>query len=101
MKLELSKVEREDISMMEWKDKNVLVIGTGISGIAASDLLVDVGANVILFDANEAIDKEVVKRKLKTAENVQIEVGELEEKEKEKIEYVVISPGVPIDFCGH
>lgn len=97
MKLELSKVEREDISMMEWKDKNVLVIGTGISGIAASDLLVEVGANVILFDANEAIDKEVVKRKLKTAENVQIEVGELEEKEKEKIEYVVISPGVPID----
>ena len=43
---------------MEWKEKNVLVVGTGISGIAATDLLMEVGANVILFDANEAIDKE-------------------------------------------
>lgn len=83
--------------MMEWKDKKVLVIGTGISGIAATDLLVEVGANVILFDANEAIDKEIVKGKLRSAGNVQIIVGELEEKDKEAIEYVVISPGVPID----
>lgn len=83
--------------MMEWKDKNVLVIGTGISGIAATDLLMEVGANVILFDANEAIDKEVVKGKLKKSEGVQIAVGELEKTDKEKVEYVVISPGVPID----
>ena len=32
---------------MEWSEKKVLVVGTGVSGIAATDLLVEVGANVV------------------------------------------------------
>ena len=38
---------------MEWSEKKVLVVGTGVSGIAATDLLVEVGANVVLFDGNK------------------------------------------------
>ena len=82
---------------MEWKDKKVLVIGTGISGIAASDLLMEVGAKVILFDANEATDCDTVKAKLKKSEGVQLIVGTLEPDIRDLVEYVVISPGVPID----
>ena len=55
---------------MEWKEKNVLVIGTGISGIAATDLLIQVGAKVFLFDGNEEIKEE---------ERVEIIVKALEE----------------------
>ena len=38
---------------MELSGKNVLVVGTGISGIGAVKLLNQVGANAILYDGNE------------------------------------------------
>ena len=41
---------------MDIRDKNVLVFGSGISGIAASRLLLREGADVILYDGNEKLD---------------------------------------------
>ena len=34
---------------MDWKDKKVLVFGSGISGISACELLERSGADVVLF----------------------------------------------------
>ena len=51
---------------MEWSEKTVIVIGTGISGIAATDLLVEVGASVILYDGNDKLNPEDIKAKLKS-----------------------------------
>ena len=84
---------------MEWKEKNVLVIGTGISGIAATDLLIQVGAKVFLFDGNEEIKEEDVKGKLQSQEGVRVLLGEasLTQEVRNVIDVVVISPGVPID----
>ena len=82
---------------MNWNDKNVLVIGTGVSGIAAADLLIQVGAKVILFDGNEQVKKEAIETKLRMPEKLTIVIGTLEKEMKEAIEYVVLSPGVPID----
>ena len=42
---------------MEFTEKKVLVFGTGISGVAAANLLENAGAEVILFDGNEKLDK--------------------------------------------
>lgn len=82
---------------MEWNGKKILVIGTGVSGIAATDLLVEVGATVVLFDANEAVDQNTIKEKLKAKEHVEIVVGTLKDEQKEQVSHVVLSPGVPID----
>jgi len=82
---------------MEWKGKNVLVVGTGISGIAATDLLVEVGARVFLYDANEQLKEEEIKKKLQCAEGVTVILGELGKEIRASLHYVVISPGVPID----
>lgn len=82
---------------MEWKGKKVFVVGTGISGIAAADLLVEVGADVILYDGNEELNPEDIKSKLKDDKNVQIVLGTVSDALKTEFEYVVISPGVPID----
>ena len=82
---------------MQWSGKNVLVIGTGVSGIAATDLLVEEGASVVLFDANEAVDQNAIEEKLKVKEQVEIVVGTLSDFQKEKVTHVVLSPGVPID----
>lgn len=82
---------------MEWNGKKVLVIGTGVSGIAATDLLVQVGAEVLLYDGNEKLKVEEIRKKLTTDENVEIIVGELSKEKIETITHVVVSPGVPID----
>lgn len=84
---------------MEWKEQTVLVIGTGISGIAATDLLVEVGASVILFDGNVELHAEEIKAKLKSDQGVKIVLGSdsLTKEVRDQVEKVVISPGVPID----
>jgi len=46
---------------MNVKGKQVLVFGSGISGVAASCLLLKKGATVVLYDSNEALDKEDIK----------------------------------------
>ena len=43
---------------MDFKDKKVLVFGSGISGIGACELLEKSGATVILFDGNEKLHEE-------------------------------------------
>lgn len=82
---------------MDWKEKKVFVIGTGISGIAATDLLVQVGAEVTLYDGNHELQEETIRKKLKASENVNIVIGSCSDELKKQIDYVVISPGVPID----
>ena len=45
---------------MELKGKKVLVFGAGKSGIGAADLLGSVGAQPVIYDGNENLDKEAV-----------------------------------------
>lgn len=82
---------------MELQDKEVLVIGTGISGIGAARLLLQVGARPVLFDGNDKLDIEEIRKKLEGVEGIRIVLGEVPEEMKEKIDLLVISPGVPID----
>lgn len=77
---------------MDWKEKKVFVIGTGISGIAATDLLVQVGAEVTLYDGNKELEEETVRKKLKYSENVNIVIGECPDEAKKQNNYVVVSP---------
>lgn len=81
---------------MKVTGKYVLVIGTGKSGIAASGLLVKQGANVILFDGNEELNKEEIQSKVDSS--VMVVLGTLPSELEEKIELLVLSPGVPIDI---
>jgi len=81
---------------MTLENKNVFVVGTGKSGIAACNLLNQKGANTILFDQNKDLDASEVSKKIKG--NVKIVLGELTDEIKEQIELVVLSPGVPVDL---
>ena len=75
-----------------------LVFGSGISGIGASQLLEQVGAQVILYDGNTALDPEALKKQI--GENTQAEVilGTLSEEVMKTLDLVVMSPGVPTDL---
>ena len=76
--------------------KNVLVIGTGKSGVAASNLLVKQNANVILFDGNAGLDKTQIESKVDS--KVCVVLGSLSEEQEAGIDLLVLSPGVPVDI---
>ena len=78
---------------MELQDKEVLVIGTGVSGIGAAGLLLQVGARPVLFDGNKKLDIEEIRKKLAGEEGIRIVLGEITDEMKGNIDLLVISPG--------
>lgn len=78
--------------------KNVLVFGSGISGIGACKLLEQVGCQVILYDGNTALDPTKLKEQLGTETKAEIILGDLSEDVIQTIDLVVMSPGVPTDL---
>ena len=78
--------------------KNVLVFGSGISGIGACKLLEQVGRQVILYDGNTVLDPAKLKEQLGTETKAEIILGDLSEDVIQTIDLVVMSPGVPTDL---
>ena len=83
---------------MNFENKNVLVYGTGISGISAVSLLESVQAKVILYDENTKLAKEQIRKKLSKTSNAKIVLGVLSEDVINTLDMVVLSPGVPTDI---
>lgn len=78
--------------------KKVLVVGSGISGIAAAGLLKRAKAKPVLFDSNEKLTPADLQAKLTDAEDVECFTGALPAEKEAEIEVVVLSPGVPVDI---
>ena len=81
---------------MDLKGKKVLVFGSGISGESAAELLDREGAAVILYDGNEKLDAEEIKKKM--PENVRVVLGAFPEEMLDGLDLTVMSPGVPTDL---
>lgn len=79
-------------------NKNVLVYGSGISGISAASLLESVQAHVIVYDENDKLTKEQVRERLGTDSKAKIVLGVLSEQVIRTLDLVVLSPGVPTDI---
>ena len=82
---------------MDLKDKRALIIGSGKSGIAAAKLLYGVGAKSVLFDSNEKLDVEEIRKQLTDVSDVEIYAGSLPREAEEGAELLILSPGVPVD----
>lgn len=82
---------------MDLENKKVLVVGTGISGIAATKLLNRHNAEVILLDSNEKLCENDVRGKMPEGTQAQIVIGRLPKEMIPVIDLVVLSPGVPTD----
>jgi UDP-N-acetylmuramoylalanine--D-glutamate ligase len=78
--------------------KKVLVVGSGISGVAATELLKKQGKEVILFDGNKELEIAALREKHPAFADVEIILGELSKADMERIELAVLSPGVPTDI---
>jgi UDP-N-acetylmuramoylalanine--D-glutamate ligase len=80
---------------MDVKDKKVLVLGAGKSGIASAAFLADRGATVALHDKKDIETWTPAARELKETHNVGLIGGDLPSWLLDQIDLVVISPGVP------
>lgn len=80
-------------------DKRFLVFGTGISGIAAAELLLRNGGQVLLYDGNGQLDKEEIREKSDIFKDIEIILGELKEEALKDLDVAVLSPGVPTDLA--
>lgn len=90
---------------MELEGKKVLVAGTGISGIGAANLLTEAGIETILYDGNEALNKEEIRQRVKYP--VEVILGELTDEMIQAFDLMVLSPGISVNapfvqkFKGH
>ena len=82
---------------MDLENKKVLVVGTGISGIAATKLLNRHNAKVVLLDSNDQLTEQDVRSKMPEGTEAEIVIGRLPEDVIASLDLVVLSPGVPTD----
>lgn len=75
-----------------------LVVGTGISGTAAAELLLTKGCRVYLYDGNEALDTASFYQKNPRLQEVTLWLGSVPEEVLSTIDIAVLSPGVPLDI---
>lgn len=82
---------------MELQGKKVLVVGSGISGMGALEALHHAGAVPVLFDGNDKLTVEDIRKKIKPGIEAEIEIGMLSEMTADTTELMILSPGVPTD----
>ncbi len=83
---------------MNIEEQKILVAGTGISGIAATKLLLEKHADVTLYDGNKELDVNSLYEKNPFLKNVPLILGELQEEQMKAFSIAVLSPGVPTDL---
>ena len=62
------------------------------------NLLENAGAEVVLFDGNEKLDKAHVLENFTESKTPELYVGVLPEEVEKELDLVVLSPGVPVDL---
>lgn len=82
------------IDRSRWEGKNILVIGAGISGFAASRVAKNLGANVVLSDAKS--DLEIDESIAKTLDGIKIKLGSQTSELLDGIDRIIVSPAVPL-----
>ncbi len=87
--------------MIEVRNRRVIVVGTGKSGIGSAVLLERHGALPVLYDGNEKVDIESVKalmrERLGYDTRAEFYIGAFAKEIIEGVELAVLSPGVPVD----
>ena len=79
---------------MRYSNQNVAVLGAGLSGMAAALLLKSEGANVTVLDSAE--ENKLLKSTIDNlrAQNIRVVCGPAADKNADKFDFVVASPGI-------
>jgi len=79
------------------KDKKVLVLGMGTSGLSAAHLLRSKGARVTIGEKNDTKEMQDKQRKL-AKEGIEVILGPHPKKLLQNQDLIVISPGIPLEI---
>lgn len=79
---------------MQWIGKKFIVAGTGLSGIAATNLLLFEGAKVYLYDGNEQLEKEKVLEQFYDTSQITLVLGTIPEEILSEVSALILSPGI-------
>lgn len=82
---------------MDFKNKKILVIGGGKSGIASINLLQELGADVDFLDGNLQFNIPELLGKINKPDELGFHLGELPDELIGDYDLGVVSPGVPLD----
>ena len=85
-------------TQMDLKQKKVLVVGTGISGIAAAELLASNGISFEVYDGNKKLSESDIRAKAEVFSDCAVMTGTLPQEACPRYSYAVLSPGVPTDL---
>ncbi len=66
------------------RDKKILIVGAGISGVGAAKLLLDAGSRPVLYDGNSGLPKETVRSGFGDSNGLRIVFGELPDEVKSR-----------------
>lgn len=83
---------------MEFQGKNILVFGSGKSGIAAAELLAVQKVKLYVFEGNDKASADEIRQKTPAFAEAEIYVGTLPEHVINVLDMAVLSPGVPTDL---
>lgn len=83
---------------MDITKNTFIIVGTGISGIAAAELLLTKGADIYLYDGNASLDVASLMEKNPKLSGVTVLLETVPTDVLDKIDIAVLSPGVPTDL---
>ena len=75
----------------------VMVAGAGKSGIAATQMLLKLGGEVLLYDGNADMNEQELMKNFDNSDKVTLVLGELKKSDLKDITLCIISPGIPLD----
>jgi UDP-N-acetylmuramoylalanine--D-glutamate ligase len=88
-------IVRDMKEIKDFKNKRVLIIGLGLSGVAAAKLLSDFKADVRITDSRDELD--LVENIMQLPDGVTIETGRHSSVMIDGVDMIVVSPGVSPD----
>lgn len=80
--------------MCTYQGKNILVLGTGISGQGVAKVLANRGANVVVNDKKDLAKDDLIRLELEKA-GAKVITGYQDDTLLENIDFIVVSPGIP------
>lgn len=83
---------------MDLKNKKIVVVGAGKSGVSATRLLSKEEADITLYDSNDQIDAAALRNNLGEDFKGNIVLGEFPKNMETETDLLILSPGVPADL---
>lgn len=77
--------------------QKILVAGSAKSGLAAAEMILKTGNEVILYDSNEELQEEELLKGFEGENKPLILLGQLRKEDLKDVSLCVISPGIPLD----